>query len=30
MDINKAFDTVPHKAVEEAMERLGLPKCVRE
>ena len=30
LDIAKAFDTVPHKAVDAALERLGLPKCVRE
>ena len=30
LDIAKAFDTVPHKAIEAAMERLVLPKMVRE
>ena len=30
LDIDKPFDTVPHKDIEEAMKRLGLPKVVRE
>jgi len=30
LDIAKAFDTVPHKAVEAALKRLGLPMGVRE
>jgi hypothetical protein len=30
LDIAKAFDTVPHKATEAALERLGLPSGVRE
>jgi hypothetical protein len=30
LEIAKALDTVPHTAIAEAMERLGLPKCVRE
>ena len=30
LDIAKAFDTVPHKAVDAALEGLGLPQCVRE
>ena len=30
LDIAKAFDTVPHKAVEATMKRLGLPIEVRE
>jgi hypothetical protein len=30
LDIAKAFDTVPHKAIEAALERLGLPSGVRE
>ena len=30
LDIAKAFDTIPHKAIEAALERLGLPIVVRE
>jgi hypothetical protein len=30
LDIAKAFDTVPHKAIEAALERLGFPNGVRE
>jgi hypothetical protein len=30
LDIAKAIDTVPHKAIEAALERLGLPRGVRE
>jgi len=30
LDIDKAFDTVPHTAIAAALERLGLPKWVRE
>jgi hypothetical protein len=30
LDIAKAFDTIPHKAIEAALERLGLPKGARE
>jgi hypothetical protein len=30
LDIAKAFDTVPHKAVEAALKRLGLPMGARE
>jgi len=30
LDIAKAFDTVPHKAVEATMKSLGLPIEVRE
>ena len=30
LNIAKAFDTVPHKAIQAALERLGLPKGVRE
>ena len=26
LDIDKPFDTVPHKDMEDAMKRLGLPK----
>jgi hypothetical protein len=30
LDIAKAFDTLPHTAIAAAMQRLGLPKRVRE
>ena len=30
LDIAKAFDTIPHKAVDAALERLGLPTLIRE
>jgi len=30
LDIAKAFDTLPHKAIEAALERLGLPSVARE
>ena len=30
LDMAKAFDPVPHKAIEAALERLGLRKGVRE
>jgi hypothetical protein len=30
LGIAKAFDTLPHKAIDEALERLGLPSGVRE
>ena len=30
LDVAKAFDTVPHAAIEAALERLGLPNGVRE
>jgi hypothetical protein len=30
LDIAKAFDTVPHKAIDAALKRLGLPTYVRE
>jgi hypothetical protein len=30
LDIAKAFDTVPHKAIEAALKRLRLPNGVRE
>ena len=30
LDIDKPFDTVPHKDIEEAMKRLGLPKVVMD
>jgi hypothetical protein len=30
LDIAKAFDTIPHKAIEADLERLGLPSGARE
>ena len=30
LDIAKAFDTIPHKAIDAALKRLGLPSGVRE
>jgi hypothetical protein len=30
LDITKAFDTVPHRAIDAALQRLGLPKGIRE
>jgi len=30
LDIAKAFDTAPHKTIEAALERLGLPNRVRQ
>jgi len=30
IDIAKAFDTVPHKAIKAALERLALPKGTQE